>query len=206
MSSKVEPVGRPQSPALDLPSDLIPESEAINWVNKNGDFGVLEYRDAVQKGFSLYGKKSPKTDLELIPLEVRSRCSWARGKGLIFNPSWFDRMVRRADLEARWPDQWKPLTEQFKRSVIDIVRAEIPNALPPDLLKQPGGRPPKFNWDLFWIEITRYADTEGLPVRSKLHRHMMEYCAEQWGDKSPGDSTVRVKLAQLYGILGLPVD
>jgi hypothetical protein len=207
MSSKAEPTPDPQDPGLDLPPELIPESEAIDWVDIHSNYGggILEYWDAVRMGFPVFGKKSPEADFELIPLEDRSRCRWERGTGIVYSPTWFDRMVCRADLEAHWPDKWKSTAEQFQRSLLDIVQNEIRNALPPprDLLKHRGGRPSRFDWDLFWIEITRYADTDGLPVRAKLHRHMMNYCAERWGDDAPSDSTVRERLARLYEILGL---
>jgi len=63
-----------------------------------------------------------------------------------------------------------------------------------------GGRPPKFTWDAFWCHIVEIANTpDGLPPdRTELQRHMMDWCAEQWGDAAPSDSTVREKLAKLY--------
>ena len=61
------------------------------------------------------------------------------------------------------------------------------------------GRPPKFTWDAFWCHIVEIADTpDGLPMdRAELQRHMMDWCAEQWADDAPTDSTVREKLAKL---------
>jgi hypothetical protein len=74
-----------------------------------------------------------------------------------------------------------------------------------DLPKQPlngnrnrGGRPPKFEWDLFRAEVTYYADLNNLPDRRTLHQYMMDYCNKMWGDSAPADSTVREKLGTLY--------
>ena len=59
-------------------------------------------------------------------------------------------------------------------------------------------RLPKFNWDQFWIEIVRVANTaEGLPEdKGELHRHMTDFCAARFSDP-PAATAVRDKLAML---------
>jgi hypothetical protein len=61
-----------------------------------------------------------------------------------------------------------------------------------------GGRPEKFDWTAFAAEVVRLAlDPDGLPEQRELMRHMMEWCHTQFGDETPGESTVRAKLKAL---------
>ena len=58
-----------------------------------------------------------------------------------------------------------------------------------------GNRPPKFNWDQFWVEIVRMAK---MPDDSEeLYRRMGDFCATKFSDP-PGETTIRDKLAMLY--------
>jgi hypothetical protein len=59
-------------------------------------------------------------------------------------------------------------------------------------------RPPKFNWDQFWLEIVRMANTaDGLPEdRAELLRHMTDFCVTGFSDP-PGAAVIRDKLAML---------
>ena len=53
-------------------------------------------------------------------------------------------------------------------------RAEQPERLHRKVDK--GGRPDKFRWDEFWIEICRIANTpDGLPEQRDLTKHMLEW-------------------------------
>lgn len=62
-----------------------------------------------------------------------------------------------------------------------------------------GGRPPKYKWDEFYLELIRLANTpDGLPEKqADLERHMAEWCALAWGQE-PAPSVIRSKLAPLY--------
>lgn len=61
-----------------------------------------------------------------------------------------------------------------------------------------GGRPEKFSWDDFWIEICLIGNTlDGLPDRLELNKRMLGWVAEVWLDP-PAESTVRNKIAKLY--------
>jgi hypothetical protein len=57
---------------------------------------------------------------------------------------------------------------------------------------------PKFDWDPFWIEIVRMANTaDGLPEdREELHRYMTDFCAARFSDP-PHATAIRDKLAML---------
>jgi hypothetical protein len=69
--------------------------------------------------------------------------------------------------------------------------------------KGKGGRPPKFDWDTFYCEIIRIANSpDGLPDKqSELEVIMLDWCSLEWGD-APGESTVRHKVSHIYQHLG----
>jgi hypothetical protein len=62
-----------------------------------------------------------------------------------------------------------------------------------------GGRPLKFSWDQFWVEIVRIANMpDGLPEgEGKLYRYVADFCATRFSDP-PGETTIRDKLAMLH--------
>jgi hypothetical protein len=64
--------------------------------------------------------------------------------------------------------------------------------------KNVGGNPGQHDWDAFWIEIVRIANTpDGLPDRPALMKRMCKFVSEQW-EKQPGDPQIRDKLSRLY--------
>jgi hypothetical protein len=69
-----------------------------------------------------------------------------------------------------------------------------------ELNKESG--PMEFNWDQFWVEIVRIANTRnGLPEdRGGLYRHMADFCATRFTDP-PGETLIRDKLAMLHNRL-----
>ena len=62
-----------------------------------------------------------------------------------------------------------------------------------------GGRPSKYIWDDFFIEVIRIANTpDGLPEKqSALEKHMMSWCQQHWAE-SIGESTVRERVRRIY--------
>jgi hypothetical protein len=66
-----------------------------------------------------------------------------------------------------------------------------------------GGRPSKFDWEGYWIEIVKLANTpDGLPDRPKLRHHMQEFISNNW-HAQPEESEIRKRLARLYEKLGI---
>ena len=66
-----------------------------------------------------------------------------------------------------------------------------------------GGRPPKYDWEGFLIEITRIALIEDeLPARQEMHRRMVEWCVINWPEQ-PEDSEIRKRLQRLYETKGM---
>ena len=60
------------------------------------------------------------------------------------------------------------------------------------------GRPPKFNWPAFYVEIAVQADLDGLPEKqAELERVMADWCSLTWGEV-PGESTLRHALSPIY--------
>jgi hypothetical protein len=67
-----------------------------------------------------------------------------------------------------------------------------------------GGRPPKHDWDAFWIEIVLFAADNNLEPedRLKLQKRMEEWTAERWSDP-PDTTTIRKRLKRLFDARGL---
>ncbi|WP_146201963.1 hypothetical protein [Teichococcus aestuarii] len=64
-----------------------------------------------------------------------------------------------------------------------------------------GGRPAKWDWDAFWVEVVRLANTpDGLPeTQAELHRIMMDWCMNSWNN-TPADSEIRKRLSRVYAL------
>jgi hypothetical protein len=63
----------------------------------------------------------------------------------------------------------------------------------------PKGRPPRHDWDAFWIEVVIYAALNGL---DEEHRQELRILMEKWtaehSENPPDETTTRKKLARLY--------
>jgi hypothetical protein len=63
--------------------------------------------------------------------------------------------------------------------------------------KNPGGAHRVHDWDRFWIEIVRIANTpDGLPDRHTLRKLMVKFVSQQW-ERQPDDSQIRDRLRWL---------
>jgi hypothetical protein len=177
-------------------TEFVTEDEVLDWIDAYSYSGLPDRWQLIaagREGFPVYGRRFPGADRERIPLDDWHRCEDRRVIGLHFDPPWHDRVVRRVDLEKRWP---RPQPMWIK-----VYTGDDPPAEPAeDNSHHSGGRPPKFDWDLFWVEVAHYAALNDLPSedRPALYKHMMDYCSKIWGDCTPADSTVRAKLAKLY--------
>ena len=66
------------------------------------------------------------------------------------------------------------------------------------LLKDKGGRPPKYDWEAFLTEAGRYLYVEGQPgSKSAFVEIMAQWCLNTWGDE-PSASTIKAKISPLY--------
>jgi hypothetical protein len=60
------------------------------------------------------------------------------------------------------------------------------------------GRPRKYDWDSFYVEIAVLADLDGMPeTQADLERLMADWCNENWEDQ-PSESMVRSKISSIY--------
>jgi hypothetical protein len=78
---------------------------------------------------------------------------------------------------------------------------EVPAAPAEHPRKNPGGRPSKWSWDQFWIEVTLWAAANDLvheDSRRELTNHMNEWFAENNGGDSPSDSSIRSRIKDLF--------
>lgn len=72
--------------------------------------------------------------------------------------------------------------------------------------RQPRGKPARYDWDAFWVEVCRRVHEEGLPdTQGALVRHMLDWFAET-GRDVPDDSTVKKKIAPLWRALAISAD
>ena len=65
-----------------------------------------------------------------------------------------------------------------------------------------GGRPPKHDWDAFWIEIVLFAAKEDIQPgdRERLRQHMNEWVAKNSKDP-PEESTIAKRLKRLFDMV-----
>ena len=68
--------------------------------------------------------------------------------------------------------------------------------------KNRGGRPQKYDWDQFTMEIIRIANApDGLPeTRAKLTELMLQWFADNFGEE-PAESSVKTRISKIYSYL-----
>jgi hypothetical protein len=73
-------------------------------------------------------------------------------------------------------------------------------------IRSTGGKPPKHDWDAFWIEVALYASKNDLigVERTELQQHMERWSAEHMSDPTPNPATVRAKIKKLYDAVPHP--
>jgi hypothetical protein len=83
-------------------------------------------------------------------------------------------------------------------------RSPMDGSAQPDIQspKNRGGRPPKFNWFDFDIEIMRLANSpDGLPSLTELRKYMLDWTSK-WSEP-PSETSVKDRTAKIYRKLGL---
>ncbi len=82
----------------------------------------------------------------------------------------------------------------------DRIRDEIaPARNPSPQPERKRGRPPAYDWDAFYIEVIRIANTsDGLPTtQSELERKMAQWFVNRY-DKEPGETTLKDRVRRIY--------
>ena len=95
-----------------------------------------------------------------------------------------------------WPEGWK-----FSPKQSQLDDASSAASVLPVQTKNVGGRPLKFDWDDFWIEVVRFVADSGLAddARVECQKHMLSWTAKKW-DTPPAESTIRQKLVKVFSV------
>ena len=120
-------------------------------------------------------------------------------------------LVSRSNLK-----NWAKLNEQYPAFLFDTllpIRSKpYPSIAQPEprpasadrLAPHKGGRPPKYDWDAFIIEIIRIAEDEQLPdTRAELTRRMLDWFVDTYGEQ-PTERLVSERIGNLYKVLRPP--
>jgi|SRR6516225_4281813 hypothetical protein len=87
----------------------------------------------------------------------------------------------------------------------ELIRRDAPDQS--NNQKNVGGRPDKWDWFAFVLEVARAERFEfeggGIPSRDALRRHMHAWVSKNWPDGGPDDRVLRGKLAQICAVLNL---
>jgi hypothetical protein len=140
------------------------------------------------------------------------------GAGVLLVEACFSREVRTRDPTSfaaisplRWADAFIDFeTGKVCNSYSTLHKVEINSADLKDWLlrtqqgqKHPGGAPPKYDWEPFFIEIGKIANTpDGLPSREKLMRLMTSWCDQNF-KTLPDEKTIRNKVSKACKQLGI---
>jgi hypothetical protein len=106
--------------------------------------------------------------------------------------TWHDVAFPRSVVLCLWPAEGQA---QFREA--DNVRP----AAAPQPRKNQGGRPTKWNWDQFWIEVALWAAKNDLvdeDSRPNLTNHIVNWFATNNGGETPPDSSIRERIAKLF--------
>jgi hypothetical protein len=105
--------------------------------------------------------------------------------------------------EDRADELLKVIIRQLDR-LIELQEARRPGGVPKDLKpKNMGGRPEKYDWQTFDLEVMRIANLDGFSTRDELRRRMIDWITLNWPEQ-PGDAMLRGKLRKIGDYLKLP--
>jgi hypothetical protein len=105
---------------------------------------------------------------------VRARIDWARSY-----------------IEAKAPPGFSGLVEVNRQDLLDYFGAADPS-------RSRGGRPARWDWEAFWLELAVIVHEHGLPeVQNDMARRMQQWFVDTYGDH-PADSQIKVRISKLY--------
>jgi hypothetical protein len=118
-------------------------------------------------------------------------------KGVPTEPVTPDQLARanidwsRSRIEAKAPPFFAGRVEVNRQDLLDYFGS----ADPP---RNRGGRPVKWPWEAFWLEVLTIVHGEGLPeIQEDLVKRMQQWFVDTHGDH-PSDSQVRGRISKLY--------
>ncbi len=127
--------------------------------------------------------------------EVRSRIlNYDTGTVRELHPEWWIDGLKRKELHYQTIDSGH----------IEVHRVDLHHWInpPPRKGSASGGRPPEHDWEAFWIEVARVANTpDGLPsTQSSLVDYIDGWFETEVG-KAPARSSIEEKVSKLYKLL-----
>jgi hypothetical protein len=119
-----------------------------------------------------------------------------------------DARFRTREVLAVWPVK-TPGAESSSDTVVGVasMAASVaspgsdPERGPATSARTPGpGKPPRHDWDAFWVEAVLYASKNDLFETERLdfQRHMQEWTASNMQDPAPSLSEIRKRTAKIY--------
>jgi hypothetical protein len=94
-------------------------------------------------------------------------------------------------IEAKAPPFFSGPVEVNRQDLLDYFGS----ADPP---RNRGGRPPKWDWDAFWVEVAAVVHVEGRPeTQNDMVRRMQQWFVDTYGNQ-PSDSQVKARISKLY--------
>ena len=142
------------------------------------------------------GREQGEDELCAIPNNVfeKAQFEWDEG-GTVYsgNVEYKDIWIRFDDLEREFPTTVNEETNEVGSALSST------NVVALDRTVTKRGRPPKYNWDEFYVEIIRLANgIDGVPeTQAELEATMAEWCQNNWGTE-PAESTIRDKISPIY--------
>jgi len=106
---------------------------------------------------------------------------------------WQNGTIFGCEVKVRW--------EQVVRALAPVsAEEERRTGAMTETVRSIGGKPPRRDWDAFWIEVALYVSANDLfqTERTEVQRHMAEWSAEHMEDPAPDLATVRAKIRKLY--------
>jgi len=169
--------------------DAIAGKAVVMYAKPHRDASVWEEVPATW----FWGDSKPECYLESACVQRSNSSNSAPGE----TKCWFDVRFIRPEIDTLY----KQLTEGLIQGPGTKSPEKIVDGLNPS---RRGGRPPKYDWDAFWVEVVRIAAMEDLPQRldglgndtAKLTTIMKQWCVDTWGGE-PDDSAIRRKLSKI---------
>jgi hypothetical protein len=174
-----------------LPSEVVPIEQMLIGAIASGELPANTYTNPLHRIGNYERTLVTRTDLEL----------FAKWKNL--RPAFlFDTLMpfqsRETQPQHRQPGAggyWNGSTEPQ----LPPVRAKKSESEPESPVRNKGGRPAKYDWDAFMVEIIRIANSiDGLPDRpADLVKMMQEWFHKTIGEE-PAESAVKQRVYRIY--------
>jgi hypothetical protein len=129
-------------------------------------------------------------------VDARAATSGATGNAALLNKDVFNRSGPERDARGDWQTPW----EVRRDSILHWLQVQLELKLSANR-KGIGGRPTKWDWEEFWLEICRYVHVEGLPeTQADLVETMQQWFVDDQGNH-PADSEIKKRISKVFKAL-----